>query len=132
MSDDEFHIFENSQNDQNIDQSDQVTDQTKAEKEEKKKVEAEKEEKKNIKEYMLLQKKARKLLKKVKIDSKEPKFVNEEKVLLDSHSCPYCPGNLVHSHKKTVWNHIKKEHPEVDLDVELKFRMCKVVFSWNF
>ena len=112
LSDDEFNIFQNSQNDQNIDESDQT------EKEKK-----EKEEKKTIKEYMLLQKKAQSLLKKVEIDSKKPKFINEEKVLLDDHTCAWC--NKVYSHKKTVWSHIKQVHPEVDLDVELKFKMCK-------
>ena len=121
--DDEFDIFENSENDQNIDESDQKTDQTEEEKKEK-------EERKNIKEFMLLQKKAQKLQKKaqklvkdVKIDLKKPKFINEEKILLDSHTCAWC--NVVYSHKKTVWSHIKKVHPEVDLDVQLKFRVCK-------
>ena len=53
----------------------------------------------------------------------EAKFQNIDKATLDDYKCPYC--EKVYSHKMSLWKHIKKFHKNVDIDVELKIKVCK-------
>ena len=88
-----------------------------------------------IAELMRLEKRACKLRRKLLVYGKdgqnkksahlnsEPKFQNIDKATLDDYKCPYC--EKVYSHKMSLWKHIKKFHKNVDIDVELKIKVCK-------
>ena len=88
-----------------------------------------------IAEVMRLEKRASKLRRKLSVYGKsgqikrsaglisEPKFQNIDKAKLDDYKCPYC--EKVYSHKMSLWKHIKKFHKNVDIDVELKIKVCK-------
>ena len=54
---------------------------------------------------MKLEKEARKLRKEVEIDEKNPQFLNENKIMLDDHTCKYC--NAKYAAKDMLWKHIK-------------------------
>ena len=53
----------------------------------------------------------------------EAKFKNLKKEKVDSHICPGCEGHYMSS--QALWRHIRKKHPEIDINLDLKYKACR-------
>ena len=58
-----------------------------------------------------------------KINDPKPKFVNHMKIKLDRHFCPGCDGHYIS--KQALWRHIRKDHKEIQPNIDLKYKVCQ-------